>query len=339
MAIEFTEKQKKVLNARNHNVLVSAAAGSGKTAVLVERIVRMISEGEHPLDIDRLLVVTFTRAAAAQMRERIARAVSARLEANPGDRHLQRQETLLHHAQITTIDSFCTFLLRNNFSEIDLDPGFRQMDDTQNVLLKKDVMKRFLEEKFEEKEPYFAACVEYFCPATDREHLEDLIRMLYEAADSHPYPEVWLEERREDYHVESEEELFQSPWYGEILREEAANLPELSMLHEAMVRIAGLPDGPFPYLELLEKEESELFGKLDALAKEAESETDRKRLRERLLEVSSYSLAKLPVIRGAEKQGINEERKSDVQELRKQLKKRLDTLHDHIEEDPSLTVY
>ena len=93
MAIEFTEKQKKVLNARNHNVLVSAAAGSGKTAVLVERIVRMISEGEHPLDIDRLLVVTFTRAAAAQMRERIARAVSARLEANPGDRHLQRQET------------------------------------------------------------------------------------------------------------------------------------------------------------------------------------------------------------------------------------------------------
>ena len=92
MAIEFTEKQKKVLNARNHNVLVSAAAGSGKTAVLVERIVRMISEGEHPLDIDRLLVVTFTRAAAAQMRERIARAVSARLEANPGDRHLQRQE-------------------------------------------------------------------------------------------------------------------------------------------------------------------------------------------------------------------------------------------------------
>ena len=162
MAIEFTEKQKKVLNARNHNVLVSAAAGSGKTAVLVERIVRMISEGEHPLDIDRLLVVTFTRAAAAQMRERIARAVSARLEANPGDRHLQRQETLLHHAQITTIDSFCTFLLRNNFSEIDLDPGFRQMDDTQNVLLKKDVMKRFLEEKFEEKEPDFAACVEYF---------------------------------------------------------------------------------------------------------------------------------------------------------------------------------
>lgn len=339
MAIEFTEKQKKVLNARNHNVLVSAAAGSGKTAVLVERIVRMISEGEHPLDIDRLLVVTFTRAAAAQMRERIARAVSARLEANPGDRHLQRQETLLHHAQITTIDSFCTFLLRNNFSEIDLDPGFRQMDDTQNVLLKKDVMKRFLEEKFEEKEPDFAACVEYFCPAKDSEHLEDLIRMLYEAADSHPYPEVWLEERREDYHVESEEELFQSPWYGEILREEAANLPELSMLHEAMVRIAGLPDGPFPYLELLEKEESELFGKLDALAKEAENETDRKRLRERLLEVSSYSLAKLPVIRGAEKQGINEERKSDVQELRKQLKKRLDTLHDHIEEDPSLTVY
>ena len=335
MGVSWTTEQQQVIDLRNRNILVSAAAGSGKTAVLVERIVKIITDKNHPVDIDHLLIVTFTNAAAAEMRERIGNAIEKALDEQPGNEHLLRQLTLIHNAQITTIDSFCTFLLRNNFSEIDLDPGFRQMDDTQNVLLKKDVMKRFLEEKFEEKEPDFAACVEYFCPAKDSEHLEDLIRMLYEAADTHPYPEVWLEERREDYHVESEEELFQSPWYGEILREEAANLPELSMLHEAMVRIAGLPDGPFPYLELLEKEESELFGKLDALAKEAESETDRKRLRERLLEVSSYSLAKLPVIRGAEKQGINEERKSDVQELRKQLKKRLDTLHDHIEEDPS----
>jgi superfamily I DNA/RNA helicase len=121
MAIQFTEKQTRVLEARDHNILVSAAAGSGKTAVLVERIVRMISEGERPLDIDRLLVVTFTRAAAAQMRERIARAVSDRLREDPSNAHLRRQETLIHNAQITTIDSFCSYLLRNNFSEIDLD--------------------------------------------------------------------------------------------------------------------------------------------------------------------------------------------------------------------------
>ena len=126
MGFEFTDRQKQVLNARNHNVLVSAAAGSGKTAVLVERIIRMITEGPHPLDIDRLLVVTFTRAAAGEMRERIAKAVTDRLSKDPENRHLQKQETLLHHAQITTIDSFCSYLLRNSFSTIGLDPGFRR---------------------------------------------------------------------------------------------------------------------------------------------------------------------------------------------------------------------
>ena len=338
MAIKFTEKQKKILNARNHNVLVSAAAGSGKTAVLVERIVRMISEGEKPLDIDRLLVVTFTRAAAAQMRERIARAVSKRLEERPGDRHLQRQETLLHNAQITTIDSFCTFLLRNNFSEIGLDPGFRQMDDTESPLLEKDVMKRFLEEQYSAKDPAFLACVDYFCPGRSDEGLEDLIRNLYQAADSHPYPGVWLEERKGDYHAESAADLFASPWYQAVLREQAQALSELAMLHQAMLRITRLPDGPFPYQELLEKEEDELFGKLCALEEEAMRETDMEKLRGMLLSVASYPLERLPVIRGAEKQGISETKKEDVQELRTQLKKRMQILSDSISEEPSLTV-
>ena len=338
MAIRFTEKQQKILNARNHNVLVSAAAGSGKTAVLVERIVRMISEGEHPLDIDRLLVVTFTRAAAAQMRERIARAVSQRLEAHPEDRHLQRQETLLHHAQITTIDSFCTFLLRNNFSEINLDPGFRQMDDTESPLLEKDVMKRFLEEQYAAKDPAFLACADYFCPGRDDEDLEELIRNLYQAADSHPWPEVWLEERKGDYHAESVEDLYASSWYRAVLREQAESLSELSMLHQAMLRITRLPDGPFPYQDLLEREEEELFGKLDALGEEARRETDMEKLRGMLLSAASYPLGRLPVIRGADKQGISETKKADVQELRSQLKKRMQALLESISEDPSLTV-
>ena len=145
MAITFTSQQTRVLQARNHNILVSAAAGSGKTAVLVERIVRMISEGDSPLDIDRLLVVTFTKAAAAQMRERIGAAIAKRIEEDPGNAHLQRQETLLHNAQITTMDSFFTFLLRNNFSDIDMDPAFRQMDQTEGDLMRKDALEDFLE--------------------------------------------------------------------------------------------------------------------------------------------------------------------------------------------------
>lgn len=337
MAIEFTEKQKKILNARNHNVLVSAAAGSGKTAVLVERIVRMISEGDHPLDIDRLLVVTFTRAAAAQMRERIARAISARLEEKPGDRHLQRQETLLHHAQITTIDSFCTFLLRNNFSEIGLDPGFRQMDDTQSALLEKDVMKRFLEEQYEGKDPDFLTCVDYFCPGRSDEKLEDLIRALYQAADSHPYPEVWLEERRGDYQAGSAEELLSSSWYADYLRDQAEVLPELAMLHQAMLRITGLPDGPFPYQDLLEREEEELFGKLSAMAESAMKETDVGKLRGMLLSVADYPMDRLPVIRSAEKQGISTERKEEVAGLRKEIRGRMQDLGAAVSEDPEKT--
>ena len=163
MAIEFTEQQTRVLQARKHNILVSAAAGSGKTAVLVERIVRMISEGDEPMNIDRLLVVTFTKAAAAQMRERIGAAIAARIEEEPDNVHLQKQETLLHNAQITTMDSFFTFLLRNNFSDIDMDPGFRQMDQTEAELMRKDAMEDFLEEGYALEDPSLKICADYFC--------------------------------------------------------------------------------------------------------------------------------------------------------------------------------
>ena len=108
MAVTFTEKQLMAIELHGRNILVSAAAGSGKTAVLVERIVRMVCDEEHPVDIDRLLVVTFTNAAAAEMRERIAAGISKRLAERPDSAHIQRQSTLLHNAQITTIDSFCS---------------------------------------------------------------------------------------------------------------------------------------------------------------------------------------------------------------------------------------
>ena len=111
--MKWTSEQQKVIEYRDRDILVSAAAGSGKTAVLVERIIRRITDPENPMDIDRLLVVTFTIAAAAEMRERIAAGIAARLEEHPDSEHIQRQATLIHNAQITTIDSFCLFLLKN----------------------------------------------------------------------------------------------------------------------------------------------------------------------------------------------------------------------------------
>ena len=122
MGVTWTDQQQQVIDLRNRNLLVSAAAGSGKTAVLVERIIKKVLDPDHPVDIDHLLVVTFTKAAAAEMRERVAKAIEARMDEEKDNAYLNRQYTLVHHAQITTIDSFCTFLLRNNFSEIDLDP-------------------------------------------------------------------------------------------------------------------------------------------------------------------------------------------------------------------------
>ena len=117
--MRWTPKQKEVIDARGSNLLVSAAAGSGKTAVLVERIIRLICDEEHPVDIDRLLVMTFTNAAAAEMRERIAQAIERKLEEEPEREHLQVQAALVHRAQITTIDSFCLSLIRDHFNMLD----------------------------------------------------------------------------------------------------------------------------------------------------------------------------------------------------------------------------
>lgn len=148
MGMNFTPEQQKVIELHNSNILVSAAAGSGKTAVLVERIIRMICEGEHPADIDRLLIVTFTNAAASEMRERIAAGIAARLEADPGNDHIQKQSALLHNAQITTIDSFSLFLIRNHFNEIGLDPDFRVADEGEIKLLQQEVLGQLLEDAY-----------------------------------------------------------------------------------------------------------------------------------------------------------------------------------------------
>ena len=134
--MNWTEKQKQVIDARNRSLLVSAAAGSGKTAVLVERIVQLISEGENPLDIDQLLVMTFTNAAAAEMRERVSIAIEKKLKENPESLHLQAQAALVPYAQITTIDSFCLNLIRNHFNLLDVDPAFRIGDEGELILIR-----------------------------------------------------------------------------------------------------------------------------------------------------------------------------------------------------------
>ena len=199
MGIQYTPDQQKVIDLRDRNILVSAAAGSGKTAVLVERIIRMICDESRPVDVDRLLIVTFTNAAAAEMRERIRLGLEKELEEHPGSEHIERQVTLLHNALITTIDSFCLYLIRNHFQEIGLDPAMRVADEGEIELLKQDVLQALLEEHFAGEDPDFVACVEFFCPGGRESVLEQHILKLHEYAESCPWPEQWLEERKGDY--------------------------------------------------------------------------------------------------------------------------------------------
>ena len=160
--MRWTPKQEQIIGLRNRNLLVAAAAGSGKTAVLVERIMAMITDPEKPVDIDRLLVVTFTRAAAGQMRERIGRRLSELLKERPKDRNLRRQEALLPRAKIMTIDSFCLYVVRNYFPVTGIDPEFRIGDQGELRLLREDAAEALLEAEYEAKNPAFLDFVERY---------------------------------------------------------------------------------------------------------------------------------------------------------------------------------
>ena len=178
--MKWTDEQQKVITLRDRNILVAAAAGSGKTATLVERILTYLCREENPGDIDRLLVLTFTKAAAAEMRERVGKAIEERLLENPDHVHLQRQSTLVHNAQITTIDSFCLYVVRNYFHLLSLDPGFRLGDEGELRLLKKDVLGELLEEYFQEGREEFYAFVEAYATGKRDEVLEKLVLDLAE---------------------------------------------------------------------------------------------------------------------------------------------------------------
>lgn len=288
MGMKFTPEQQRVIELHNSNILVSAAAGSGKTAVLVERIIRMICDGEHPADIDRLLIVTFTNAAAAEMRERIAAGITARLEADPGNEHIQKQSALLHNAQITTIDSFSLFLIRNHFNEIGLDPDFRVADEGEIKLLQQEVLAQLLEDAYAgqfvpEAPEQFHACVEYFCPGGRESVLEQHILNLSRYAGSFPWPEEWLEERKNDYAAGDMEALVHSD-YGQYLTERVNRTVEgcLEKLQEVK-RLCELPDGPYMYGELT-----------DAEIEQLERLTSCKDLEEQAAKVPAVTFARLP---------------------------------------------
>lgn len=247
MGVKFTDDQQKVIDLRGRNILVSAAAGSGKTAVLVERIITRLTKDPNPINVDELLVVTFTEAAASEMKERIRAAIEKALEEHPENEHLQRQATLIHHAQVTTIHSFCLSVIREYFHVIDLNPGFRIGEDGEMKLLKKDTVEQVLEDAFAEAKAEFINFVESYATGRDDKKLEEMILQVYEYSRSYPEPDKWLQDCIARYDIDSVEAFEQSEIVASILEEVKKQVSDVQENLVYASELCASEDGPAAY--------------------------------------------------------------------------------------------
>lgn len=259
---KWTNEQWDAITDRSGNLLVAAAAGAGKTAVLVERIIRMITAPHEPVDIDRLLVVTFTNAAATEMRERIADAISQALEREPDNRQLQRQMTLLGKACITTIHSFCLEVIRSNFQYLDIDPNFRIADETESTLMKLEALDEVFEEQYERNDNReFLELLDSYGGNRDDRILMEMVFSLYNFVQSSPWPEERLKEMVQDFSVPEDTDFASTPWGSVLLdvaRAETEGLREMAAQALAISRDAS---GLEKYVSVLQED----LGRLDAL--------------------------------------------------------------------------
>ncbi|MDB5052257.1 MAG: helicase [Bacilli bacterium] len=280
----WTDEQWDAISMRGGNILVAAAAGSGKTAVLVERIIRRVSDEQQPLDVDRLLVATFTKAAAAEMRHRIGEALEKALFAQPDSQHLRRQLALIHRASITTLHSFCMEVIQRYFQVVHLDPGFRIANETEAALLRHDQLQELLEECYGENietsadassnkttednngsdedtnktngdhfhRADFWQLIEWFSGERSDDALFALIEELYDASRSHPQPVKWLNERVGQFQAGSENA--QALWFNSLSGDVRLELNGIEGLLREAIRMAEMPGGPAPYLANLQGE-------------------------------------------------------------------------------------
>ena len=339
MAVKFTGEQQRVVDTRNKNLLVSAAAGSGKTAVLTGRILSMVCDADLPVDIDRLLVVTFTNAAAAEMRERIRAGLSDRLRENPESEHIQRQSILIHNAQITTIDSFSLFILRNHFNEIGLDPAFRVADEGELKLLEQDTLAELLEDRFGAKEERFLNCVEFFCPGGKEKVLEELILNLSRYASSFPWPDEWLREREKDYSAKTPGEIMESS-YGRFMLHYAGEILRgcLEKQNKAL-EICREPDGPYMYADLLENERERMRDLIRELAADGHSESSYGEACEGEMLASRLTRFEFSRLPSKKDESVSTLKREIVKNLRNDVKETIKDLYEKFFETPmELTV-
>lgn len=250
----WTKEQQKVIDQRDAEILVSAAAGSGKTAVLVERIIQKITDEEHPLDVDKLLVVTFTKAAAGEMKERIARALDLMVQEHPENAHYVKQLSLIHKAQITTIHSFCMDLIRDYFYVLGIDPNMTPGDEGQLSLLREQVMDEILEEAYAKREDGFIQLIESYSPGKNDTVIGEYIWKLYQNARSNVCPEQWLFDAKANLSVETLDELEEAPFVQVILKDVKIMAENAKRLIRKAIHLAAQPDGPYFYIKYLKQD-------------------------------------------------------------------------------------
>jgi ATP-dependent helicase/nuclease subunit A len=248
--VTWTDDQWKAIMAKDRDILVAAAAGSGKTAVLVERIIRKITSLNDPIDVDQLLVVTFTNASAAEMRHRIGEALEKEINQNPTSAHLRKQLSLLNKASISTLHSFCLEVIRKYYYLIDIDPGFRIADETEAQLLRDEVLDELFEEEYGKKDnEAFFSLVDTFTNDRSDDALQDIIRELYDFARSNPSPDRYLQSIIEMYDVDENGKIEDLPFMNALLYDIELELNGAKQMLLEGLELTKLPGGPAPRAE------------------------------------------------------------------------------------------
>ncbi|USD80157.1 helicase-exonuclease AddAB subunit AddA [Bacillus safensis] len=245
----WTDDQWEAIVSEGQDILVAAAAGSGKTAVLVERLIRKMTRPEDPVDVDRLLVVTFTNASAAEMKHRITEALEKELAKNPGSLHMRRQLSLMNRANISTLHSFCLQVLRTFYYEIDLDPGFRLADQTEGELLGDEVLDELFEDEYKAGKPAFFELVDRYTSDRHDLDLQWLVKRIYEFSRSHPSPEQWMRAFLSLYDVDAQTKVEQLPFYPYIKEDLSLVFRSCLELLERALALSKEPGGPAPRAE------------------------------------------------------------------------------------------
>ncbi|MBQ6848434.1 MAG: helicase-exonuclease AddAB subunit AddA [Clostridia bacterium] len=304
---KWTDPQRDSFTARGGSLLVSAAAGSGKTAVLVERIIRRITDPVNPVDVDRLLVVTFTRAAAAEMRQRLSNALAAKMAEEPDNPRYARQQMLLPRAYISTVDAFCARILQEFAGQTGLPMGFAVAEDARAELLSAEALDTVLEEAYRAKDPAFLALAAQLCSNRDDSGLRDAVLGAYRFMQAQPFPDEWLQQQMDAYTVVKPLET--TAWMVPILKECRFILRRAVAVADAAI-VLSHADGVDKYTDTLTLDRNTL----EAVIHRLEGLT----YDEMQAVLAACTFGRLPMVKASDE--AMQERKERIQKLRDEVK-------------------